>query len=69
MSLIKRNARQILAADISLKRGIPIEAADDLLDHIQELLYDFRGGMSAYPSEESIINDFGINSHLLWVFD
>lgn len=69
MSAVKRHARQILAADLAARRGIPLEAADDLLDHIQELLYDFRGGMSQYQSEDAILADFGISSHLWWVFD
>lgn len=69
MGAIKDNARKVLAADLAFQRGIPLEAADDLLDHIQELLYDFRGGMSDYQSEDAILADFGISSHLWWVFD
>ena len=69
MSNIKRNAWQALVEEISNKYGICPEAADDLLEHIQELLYEFRGGMSAYPSEDAILADFGISSHLWWVFD
>lgn len=69
MGATKDYARQILAADIANQRGIPIEAAEDLLDHIQELLYDYRGGMGLYASEESILTEYGIPHTLLWVFD
>ena len=69
MSLTKANARKLLASNLAFDRGIPIEAADDLIDHIQELLYDHYGGMGSYDSPESILTDFGISSDLLWVFD
>ena len=69
MSLTKENARKILTANLAFQRGIPIEAADDLLDHIQELIYDFKGGMGGYKSIDQILTDFGISSSLVWVFD
>ena len=69
MGAVKDHARQILAADLAFQRGIPLEAADDLLDRIQELIYDFRGGMSDYESEDAILLDFGISTHLWWIFD
>lgn len=69
MSLTKENARKILTADLAFQRGIPLEAADDLLDHIQELIYDLNGGMGGYHSIDEILTDFGISSNLAWVFD
>lgn len=69
MGAIKDHAKQILAADIAVWRGIPIEAADDLLDHVQELIFDFRGGMGAYESEEQILTDFGIQPCFIWIFE
>ena len=69
MSKVKENARKILAAEVSLRTGIPLEAADDLLDHIQGLLYDHRGGIGTYPSEQAILTEFGISPTNLWVFD
>lgn len=59
----------ILIETISQARGIPIEAGEDLVEHVQELLYEHRGGMGDYTSEEEILLNFGINPGLLWVFD
>lgn len=69
MSLTKRYARQIVADNLSLQRGIPVEAAEDLLDHVQEIIYDHRGGMGEYKSEYDILTDYGIPIEFAFIFD
>lgn len=69
MSALESNARAIIAQDISTQRGIPLEAAEDVIDRVQELLYLHRAGDNLYTSEQDILLDFGIPFSLLWAFD
>lgn len=69
MSALESNARAIIAQDISTQRGIPLEAAEDVIDRVQELLYLYRAGDNLYASEQDILLDFGIPFSLLWAFD
>lgn len=68
MSATKDAAKQILAAGLAAQRGIPIEAADDLVYHIQEIIWEFEDGMGSYESVEQVLIDFGIPPSLAWVF-
>ena len=69
MSLVESNSMNILIETVSQEKGIPIEAAEDFVEHVQELLYEHRAGMGDYTSEEELLLNFGINPGLLWVFD
>lgn len=69
MSLVESNSMKILTQSIANNRCISYEAAEDLIEHIQGLLYEHRDGMHDYTSEEEILSDFGIKPDLLWVFD
>lgn len=69
MSMVESNSMKILIQSVAQDRCISLEAAGDLIEHIQELLYEYRDGMHVYTSEEEILSDFGINPDLLWVFD
>ena len=69
MSLVKFNSMSVLIEEVSREKNIPIEAAEDLVEHVQELLYEHREGMGDYTSEEELLLNFGINPGLLWVFD
>lgn len=70
MSMMKRYAKQILAADLSARRGIPIEAADDIVDHVQDEINEFLLGVdSYYDSIKDIFDSYGIPYFLDWVFD
>lgn len=69
MSMVETNSMRILIQSVADQRCISYEAAEDLIEHIQELLYEYRAGMHDYTSEEEILYDFGINPGLLWVFD
>lgn len=69
MSMVESNSMKILIQSVANNRCISYEAAEDLIEHIQELLYEHRSGMHDYTSEEEILSDFGINPGLLWVFD
>lgn len=69
MSAIKSKAKQILAAEISRSLGIPIAAADDVVDHIQELILAHRDGDDTYNSVGEILTAYNISASLAWVFD
>lgn len=69
MGLTKAHATTLLASIISENRGIPYDAADDIIDNVQELIFEFRSGSSDYDSEDAIFTDFGIPFNLRWVFD
>lgn len=69
MGAVKENGKAILIQTVSRQRQIPVEAAEDLIDHIQGLMWERRQGMGSYVSDDEILIDFGINPDLLWVFD
>lgn len=69
MSLTKRHAREIVAENMSLERGIPVDAVYDILDRIQDLIYDYRFGVGEYESEDEILTDFGIPVEFGFIFD
>lgn len=69
VSAIESNALSLIAQDISTQHGIPLEAAEDVIDRVQELLYLHRSGGILYESEQDILRDFGIPVSLLWAFD
>lgn len=69
MSMMKAKSLQILTATLAQEACISFEAAEDAVEHVQELIYEYRGGSTVYPSEEAILDDFGINCEYLWCFD
>lgn len=70
MGAIKDRAKEILAADIASRRGIPLEAADDFVEQVQSVIYDyFADNNTGYDSLEEIFDDYGIPRYLQWVFD
>lgn len=70
MSVTSHYAKRILAADIASKRGIPIEAADDIVEHVQDEINEYLFGEdSAYETIADIFTDYCIPCHLAWVFD
>lgn len=69
MSMIQTKAIQILTDTLAQEACISSEAAEDVVERVQELIYDHRGGSTIYPSEEAILDDFGINRDYLWCFD
>lgn len=70
MSAIVDKAKLILAAEIARMRAIPIEAADDIISHVQDLIYDYENGDNiGYSSINEIFDEYGIPKYLQWVFD
>ena len=69
LSRVEEKARAILIQRVAQQKSIPFEAAEDLIEHIQELIYERLAGMSEYTSDEEILEDFGIDPDILWVFD
>ena len=69
MGAVKENGMAMLIQTVSQLRGIPPEAAEDLIEHIQSLIWERRQGMGSYTSDAEILIDFGIKPDLLWVFD
>lgn len=69
MSMMKTKSLQILTATLAQEACISSEAAEDVVEHVQELILEHRGGSTVYPSEEAILDDFGINRGYLWCFD
>jgi hypothetical protein len=69
MSMIKTKAIQILTETLAQEACISSEAAEDVVERVQELIWEHRGGSIDYPSEEAILDDFRINRDYLWCFD
>lgn len=69
MSMMKTKSLQILTDTLAQEASISYEAAEDVIERVQELIYEHRGGSTIYPSEEAILDDFGINRDYLWCFD
>ena len=69
MSMTKHKAKQILAAEISRSQGIPIAGADDVVDHVQELIYAHNDGDDTYESIGQILTAYRIPASLAWIFD
>lgn len=69
MSMMKTKSLLILTETLAQEACISFEAAEDIVEHVQELIWEHRGGSTIYPSEEAILDDFGINHDYLWCFD
>lgn len=69
MGAMKDHAKKILAADISTRRGIPLAAADDLIEHIQSEIYAYENGETPYETVAELFADYGIPVYLQWVFE
>lgn len=70
MGAIKDRAIEVLAHEISAQRKIPLVAAEDHIEHVQDLVYDYLNGENTgYASLEELYIDYGIPKYARWVFE